>query len=230
MKTVPRETPGIDGQIRDLVNGCAEMGLSLGDEQIGMFSRYLTELLAWNKRVNLVSRRNADRIAVNHFLDSLSLLGEVHLPPGAALMDVGSGAGLPGLPLKIVRADISLVLVEATQKKALFLKHVTGLLGLPATQVLPSRAEELQDETSLLDQFDVVVARAVASLEDLVKICFPFLKKGGCFVAFKGGDVAEEIAEVLPELPGISGDLLKNIEIVLPISHKRRRLLLFTKL
>jgi 16S rRNA (guanine527-N7)-methyltransferase len=219
----------VDRQIQDLVKGCAEMDLSLENEQIAMFSRYLDELLVWNRRVNLVSRRHTDQIAVNHFLDCLSLLGSFPFPPGAMVMDVGSGAGLPGLPLKIMRSDMSLVLVEATQKKALFLKHVTGLLGLSATQVFSSRAEDMHGEPSLLGRFDVVVARAVASLEDLVKICFPFLKKGGCFVAFKGGDIAEEMADVLPELPGISGNLLKNIEIIVPISHKKRRLVLFTK-
>lgn len=212
-----------------MVEGCSALGIILSEEKRSRFASYLGEILVWNRRMNLVSRREVNSISLHHFLDSVSPLSHVPMPRGAELIDVGPGAGFPGLPLKICRPDLRLTLVESTRKKALFLRHISEKLGLSEVTILCQRAERLNREGPFQNRYDVAVARAVARLRFLVCLCLPFLRTGGRFVAFKGGDIEEELEEALPELPSLSGRLERSVEIVLPISSKKRKLLVFTK-
>lgn len=131
-----------------------------------------------------------EEIKVRHFEDSLSILQAIELVD-QKVVDIGAGAGFPGIPLKIVRPHIKLTLIEATRKKVEFLKHLIGVLGLKDTEAVWGRAEEL---SQYFGEFDVAVARAVAKLPTLVKYCLPYLKAGGVFIAQKGEKVEEEVA------------------------------------
>lgn len=180
-------------QLEKLVEGVEELGLPLSDEARGRFELYLERLLEWNKRVNLVSRADEGRIVGRHFLESLALLRLVEFPYEARVLDLGTGAGFPGLPIKILRPDIRMTLLDSRRKRILFLREVVGALGLEGVAVVCARAEEINRQQGYEGQFDIVLARAVAKLERLVRWGLPFLKEGGRLVAVKGGDLDQEI-------------------------------------
>ena len=229
MKDVSRETCREEKQVQHLTKGCSELGIPLSAEIKGKICNYLQELIIWNRRINLISRQDTDNIALHHFLDSLSLLPHVEIPMGAKMIDVGTGAGFPGVPLKICRSDLRLTLVESVRKKVLFLKHLVEHLSLSEVSVLHERAEALHGKSKHQNHYDVAVARAVSPLKSLILLCLPFLKPGGIFVAYKGGDVREELREAASEAPYVGGRLEREIEIVLPISKKKRQLIVFKK-
>ena len=229
MKDFSRETRNADRQIQQLVQYCTALGVTLEKQQSKQFSSYLEELLVWNKRMNLISRRDTDNVALHHFLDSLSLLPYIEIPNRASVIDIGAGAGFPGLPLKICRPDILLTLVESTRKRALFLQHMHKRLDVSNVKIVQSRAEDLNRKEEYQNQYDFALVRALSRLKDLVLMCLPFLKPGGLFVAYKGGNVEDEVREALPELPRLFGRLEKRVEILLPLSHKKRQLIVFKK-
>ena len=229
MTGVSRETCGVENQIHQLTKGCSALGIPLSRESKRKFSQYLEELLLWNRRINLVSRRNTDNIALHHFLDSLSLLPNIDIPSGARIIDVGTGSGFPGIPLKICRPDLRLTLVESTRKKVLFLKHIIESLQFSEVSVLHKRAEALNSEPEYLNNFDMAIARAVSPLPSLTSLCLPFLRPGGKFVAYKGGDIEEELRNAMLKLPSVSGRFERKIEVLVPLSNKKRQLLVFAR-
>ncbi len=171
-------------------NTCLPAGRSNEDK---LFDIYLRELTEWNKKFNLTSVDDPAQIKVRHFEDSLSILQAIDLT-NQYVADVGAGAGFPGIPLKIVRPDLTLVLIEATRKKVDFLNHVIGALKLEKTVAVWGRAEQLNREEKYKEKFDVVVSRAVSKLPELCGYCIPFLKKGGIFAAMKQEQVEEELS------------------------------------
>ena len=194
-----------------LKKGAIELGVTLSDRQLDQFEIYFHQLTEWNKRANLTAIIEYDAVQVKHFLDSLTvwLTAKEVLESSASrpirVMDVGSGAGLPGLALKIAFPDIQLALVESVAKKTSFMRHVIDTLNLEGVSVYTSRAEELARGNDLRDRFDMVVVRALAKLPLLLEFGLPFCKTDGCLVAFKhGGDGTEqdEAANALSELNG----------------------------
>src|SRR3989339_829172 len=158
----------------------------------GMFDIYLQELIEWNKKFNLTAVKTPDEIRSRHFEDSLSVLEAVDLQD-QVVADIGPGAGFPSLPLKIVRPGISLTLIEATRKKAEFLKHIVSKLNLQNVEVVWGRAEQVSKDPRYSNVFDVVLARAVAKLPVLIGYAFPLLDQRGVLIAQKQDDVSDEI-------------------------------------
>ncbi len=174
-----------------LVNGASELGVALDKEQIEHFSVYLSELKEWNKRINLTTIVEEHAVVVRHFLDSL--VPAKHLKACSQLLDLGSGAGFPGIPLKIARPDLSVTLVDTKEKKVLFQRHVIRTLGLKdGICAVHGRAEELAFNETYKESFDVVISRALSSLESFITLGFPFLKKEGLFIAIKSKKSLEE--------------------------------------
>lgn len=161
---------------------------------LAQFQRYRQELLDWNTRVNLTAITNPEEVLVKHFLDSLSLL-QAYDQPQTRLIDIGSGAGFPGLPLKIVRPAWQVVLVEATGKKVAFLRHMIETLELSGITAIQARAEDLAQQRAYRAAFDLVTARAVAALPILLEYAAPFCRVGGTIVLYKKGDLAEEVLQ-----------------------------------
>ncbi|MCS7176068.1 MAG: 16S rRNA (guanine(527)-N(7))-methyltransferase RsmG [Candidatus Kapabacteria bacterium] len=183
---------------------CAANGITLEPEQLRALERYANELRYWNARVNLISRKDIEHLYEHHFLHSLAALKYVSLPERAWCVDVGTGAGLPGIPIAIARPDLHMLLVEAVAKKArlaaLFARHT----GLPHLQVKRVRIEELSDDPAYQHSFDAAFARAVAPLATLAKWTLPLLKPKGQLVAYKGGDISSEIETVRRSFPELS--------------------------
>lgn len=175
-----------------------DLDLSLKSQE--KFRRYLDELLSWNKRINLISRKKEKPEDVyRHFLDSLLIFKAVKIPESAKVMDLGSGAGFPAIPVKIVREDLNITMVESIRKKVLFLKKVIELLELKDTTVFQDRTEKLQSRSELIESFDLVTAKAFGKLKQTIYSAYPFLKQCGILVAYKGSTYRSEIIDLLKE-------------------------------
>jgi len=179
--------------------------LELTSGQIQQLELYASFVLEWNKKINLISRQNTEKTVAGHIVDSLAVLTLLDeaarsSPVPMTVMDLGSGGGFPGFPVKICRPGINLTCVEATQKKAKFLDLASQELALQNVTVVPQHSQELVKEKELLGKYDVVLCRAVAELKELVKSSFPFLRPGGVLLAFKAQKAEHEIKEAEKEL------------------------------
>lgn len=176
------------------------------------FNKYLEELIEWNKKFNLTSITDPQEIQTKHFKDSLALLQVMPLS-NQTVVDVGAGAGFPGIPLKIACPEIKLTLVESRQKKTEFLKHIVKTLDLKDVEIIWARAEEYAKEKR--ESFDLAIARAVAKINVLAEICLPLLKIGGFFVAYKEDAVEEEVKSSQKAVETLGGKLkeIKKVKV-----------------
>ena len=205
--------------MKELIEGAGKLGIELNAGQIKRFELYYQELIEWNRRINLTAITDYSAVQVKHFLDSLTvtqaLTGEEVESPDFSIVDVGSGAGFPGVPLKILVPQPRLVLIEPTTKKAAFLQHIIGKLELENTEVVNSRAEEAGHLPLYREQFALVLSRAVALLPALVELTLPFCRIGGRFVAQKKGEIDQEISRAERAVAALGGQLsqVKRIEL-----------------
>lgn len=173
-----------------LTAGFTQMNIPHTQSQIDQFIKYYNTLIDYNTKVNLTSITQPNEVCIKHFLDSASLLCFLDIPKGAKVIDVGSGAGFPGLPLKILRPDIRLTLLDSLNKRVAFLRLCTSELGLDDVECLHSRAEDAAQKPQYREKFDVVTSRAVANMATLSEYCLPYATVGGSFAAFKGPSLA----------------------------------------
>jgi 16S rRNA (guanine527-N7)-methyltransferase len=199
----------------------AKWGIALQSEQIAAFATYADELMRWNERINLTAITQLDEIYKRHFLDSLSCLPFLGSAP-RRLIDIGSGAGFPGLPLKIVLPELQLTLLESVAKKAVFLEHIAATLDLRDVVVLPLRAEEAGRDVRLRGQADVVTARAVAETRVLIEYALPLLRIGGLLVAHKGAIALDEVRSAGKALASLGAELVGIEQVHLPGLDDRR--------
>jgi 16S rRNA (guanine527-N7)-methyltransferase len=212
--------------LHSFLEGLHQLGLALTEHQSKQFLSYQQELLDWNTRINLTSITDPEEVLLKHFLDSLSLLMAYDVPK-ARLLDIGAGAGFPGLPLKIVRPQWHIVLLEATGKKVSFLQHVIETLQLEDVMAAHGRVEELAHKAGYRASFDVVTARAVASLSTLLEYAAPFCRVGGQIIFPKKGDLTEELAQGKRAALQVGARFKADIPITLPGLEDDRRLLVW---
>ncbi len=185
---------------------CAETGVTLTSAQCEQFEKYYELLLEWNKKINLTRITEPDEVVTKHFVDSLSLLKYCDIPNGAKVIDVGTGAGFPGIPLKIVRPDIKLTLLDSLNKRLNFLNEVCEQININA-ELVHSRAEDGAKKAEYRERFDISVSRAVARLNTLSEYCLPYIKVGGSFIAMKGPELTEELNEAKQAIKTLGGEI-----------------------
>jgi len=193
-----------------LVAGAGKLGLKLSPKQLEQFQIFYQELIDWNRRLNLTAITNYEQVQIKHFLDSLTVTLALKPPLANAdfsVIDVGTGGGLPGMPLKILLPHIRLVLLDSTAKKAVFLHHLSHRLGLDDIEIVVGRAEEAAHQTQFREKFDVVLSRAVAPLPTLIELTLPFCTIGGSFIAQKKGVIDPEIGQASQAISLLGGRL-----------------------
>lgn len=220
-----------------LQEGCVQLGLSLTDYQLAQFALFYQELITWNEKFNLTGITDLAEVQTKHFLDSLvslPLLAEVldeTLPPTRALhcIDVGTGAGFPGIPLKIMAPRLKWTLMDGTGKKILFLQQLLEQLKLPDVSLVQGRAEELGRETRYRGQFDLVMARAVAPMNTLAEYLLPLTRMGGFVVVYKGASAAQEFTAARKAIDLLGGETLRMAPVKVPFLDEQRFLFLVKK-
>ena len=212
--------------------GAKKLGLELNPTQLEQFEIYYQELLDWNQRINLTAITGYEDVQIKHFLDSLTVTLAWQQAISSAdfrLIDVGTGAGIPGIPVKIAFPDIKLVLLEATAKKAAFLHHINHKLGLDNVEILVGRAEDVAHEAQYRERFDLVLSRAVAPLPTLVELALPFCAIGGSFIAQKKGTIDPEISRANKAISTLGGNLREVKRVDLSEFADERQLVVIDK-
>ena len=217
-----------------LIEGASELGIKLNSRQLDQFQIYYEELTRWNKKFNLTAIIDYQEVQVKHFLDSLSVtlaLAKEELGKSDFdIVDIGTGAGFPGVPLKIILCEPRLVLIESVGKKTVFLHHIVAKLELNNVEVIHGRAEEVARSSLYREQFDLAVSRAVALLPTLVELALPFCRIGGKFIAQKKGEISTEINQAHKASLSLGGKLggIKRVE--LEELGNQRYLIIFDKI
>jgi 16S rRNA (guanine527-N7)-methyltransferase len=214
------------GWERELVEGCDELGVRLSAQQVQFFVTYGRMIRQWNRLADLVSPGDLSRLISRHFLDSLSLLRVLVPLRGARVLDVGSGGGFPGIPLKICCPGIDLTLLEPREKPWFFLRDVVTSLALGSVSLIRERAERIPGQKDDPGRFDLVLARALAPLDRLVKICLPLVRPGGVLVAYKGRRVPQEVAAAAESIRK-AGGWIATVPTRVPGLSAERHLVLF---
>ena len=201
------------------------MGIKVTAKQAESFQAYMELLLSWNEKINLTAITQPEEISEKHFIDSLTLLQAGTIKENAKLIDVGTGAGFPGIPLKLMRPDLQLTLLDSSNKRLLFLKELCNTLGLQAL-CIHKRAEEAGLDAKQRESYDIVVARAVAPLNILCEYCVPLLKMKGLFIAMKGPGGKEELEQAENAMEVLGVELADTHSITLPTAGERNVLVL----
>lgn len=215
--------------IKDLLqNYIKDYKITLTENQYEQFQKYFELLVEWNEKMNLTAITDESGVALKHFADSLSLLNFVDIPQNSSLADVGTGAGFPGVVLKIARPDIKLTLIDSLNKRLVFLGEVCAQLGIEA-KLIHSRAEDGARDEKLRESFDFVASRAVARMNVLSEYCLPYVKVGGAFCAMKGAQANEEFKESLNANNTLGGKLEKKYFFELPENGGERAIAVVRK-
>jgi len=205
--------------MKELIEGAHQLGIDLNARRVKQFELYYQKLIEWNEKINLTTIVGYQEAQVKHFLDSISVISaltkEEMNRADFSIIDIGTGAGFPGLPLKILLAEPRLVLVDSTAKKVAFLRCVTRELGLDNVEIVCGRAEEIAHLPLYRQRFDLALSRAVASLPVLAELALPFCRIGGKFVAQKKGEVEQEMKKAVKAIETLGGKLgqVKRIEL-----------------
>ena len=204
-------------------------GLKYADDVYEKFDIYTQNLLSYNEKVNLTAITNIDEIYEKHYLDSLSILKYVHLEKDSSIIDVGTGAGFPSIPMRILREDINLCMVDSLAKRIVFLEDMISKLSLKKTTALHARAEDLAQKKDYRENFDYAVSRAVANLSTLCEYCIPFVKKGGFLICLKGQSVDEEIENSKNAMKLLNCSIKDKIDVEIPFSDLKHNIIVIQK-
>ena len=213
----------------ELAKAAAEYGINLSDTQMEQYNRYFELLVQWNEKINLTAITEPKEVAIKHMIDSITAYDENLFKDGTTVIDVGTGAGFPGLPLKIFCPEIKLTLMDSLNKRIKFLQTVVEELGLKDVECVHARAEEGARNKKYRESFDIAVSRAVARLPILCEYCLPFVKKGGHFIALKGMQYNDEADEAAKAIKVMGGSKTEIRPVKLPELDDKRAVITITK-
>ena len=214
------------GYLKDAAD---KYGINLSEKQLEQFEKYFQLLIEWNEMINLAAITDPKEVAIKHMIDSLSCWNEELFDENIKVIDVGTGAGFPGIPLKIFKPGIKLTLLDSLNKRIVFLRTVVDELGLKNVECIHARAEEGARNKELREQFDLVVSRAVARLSVLAEYCLPFVKINGTFAALKGMKYAQETQDGKKAVSILGGSTPDCVEIRLPDLDDKRAVIYIKK-
>ena len=205
------------------------MGVCLTDKQIEQFLQYKELLLDWNQKINLTANTEEKEVMLKHFADCVSIVSAVSLQKNTSVIDVGTGAGFPGIPLKIVCPSLHMTLLDSLQKRILFLEEVIKKLYLENVFCIHTRAEDGGKNPEYREKFDYCVSRAVANLTALSEYCLPFVKIGGELIALKGPEAEQEVRQAKKAIQVLGGEVTEIKQITIPYIELRHTLVLIKK-
>lgn len=197
-------------------NQLKELDIKLNDRQKQQFQKYYELLVEWNKVMNLTGITEYDEVNEKHFVDSLAIVKAVEIEKVKSVIDIGTGAGFPGIPLKIVYPQLHVVLLDSLNKRIKFLDTVIEELGLENIDTLHGRAEDYAKKEEYREQFDLCVSRAVANLATLSEYCIPYIRVGGMFISYKSGNVDEELQQSKKAVNVFGGKIAETVKFQLP--------------
>ena len=209
---------------QQFIEALKEHGIELTEEQIGQFDKYYEMLVHWNEKINLTAVTEKEEVYLKHFYDSLTPLFYTDIPEGTRLCDVGAGAGFPSIPMKIVRPDIKVTIVDSLNKRINFLNELAAELSLGGMHLVHDRAETFGQYTAR-HMFDMVTARAVANMNTLLELCLPLVRTGGRFIVLKGRKGLEELEDSKFALDLLGGKILESHQFTLPEEDSDRYIL-----
>lgn len=213
-----------------LAQAAAEFKIALTADQLNAMDIYYNLLIEWNEKINLTAITDPQEVAIKHMVDSLSCHQPTLFVPGISVIDVGTGAGFPGLPLKIFQNDINLTLMDSLNKRLNFLHEVIAKLGLKGVNTVHARAEEAGKNKLYREQYQLAVSRAVARLNVLCELCLPFVKVGGSFLALKGAQYEQEVKEAANALKLLGGQIEDIRPVKLPGLTDKRAVIYIKKI
>lgn len=212
-----------------LSSGARELGLELDAAALRQLDEFARLLVERNRSLNLTRITNPQDIVVNHYLDSLTCLAAATFESGARVIDVGTGAGFPGIPIAAARPDLRVVLMDATRKKLAFVEEAAARIGLVNVEILSARAEEAGHDPAHREQYDIVVTRALSEMRVLVELCLPLACVGGALIAQKSSDIEDEVNAALPMIGELGGRLTHVERIALPCTDTLRVIAVVSK-
>ena len=216
--------------IEALLKGVGDLNIELSQVQAERFVKYKELLKEWNKKINITAITEDDEIDIKHFLDSLTPVATRLFENSIKLIDIGTGGGFPGLPLKIYNEGLKVTLLDSLNKRIAFLKEVIEALGLKDIEAIHGRAEEFGRKEDFREQYDISISRAVASLNTLSEYCIPFVKVGGYFVSMKGPDVEDELREAEGGIKILGGKIVEVATVKIPLSDIVHTLIIIEKI
>ena len=211
-----------------LIDACTKLNVNIDENMLAQFMKYKELLLEWNEKINLTAITEDREILLKHFADCVSLVPFINLN-NKSVIDVGTGAGFPGIPVKIVSPSIKLTLLDSLNKRITFLSEVVSSLGLNDVSCVHSRAEDGGQNVEFREKFDVCVSRAVADLSILSEYCLPFIKTGGTFISLKGPDAKQEVINALKAIEVLGGEIENVEKIEIPFTDIVHTLVMIKK-
>lgn len=208
---------------------CEALGISLSEKQLDQFLTYYHMLIEKNKVMNLTAITEFEEVLQKHFLDSLSVVKAYGLSGRESMIDIGTGAGFPGIPLKIAFPEMKIILLDSLNKRLVFLNEVIEELGLENIETIHGRAEDFGKDQKYREQFDLCLSRAVANLSTLSELCLPFVKRGGYFISYKSGQVDEEVQDAKRAIQLLGGKNTRLEKFALPNSDISRSFVVISK-
>lgn len=212
---------------KKLRNKLSYLNIEINSEQIKQFYNYMQLLIEWNEKINLTAILDPDEIILKHFIDSITI--NKFISDNSKIIDIGTGAGFPGVPIKIINKNTSITLLDSLNKRILFLEEVINSLKLKDIKALHGRAEEFGINTEFRQKFDYATSRAVAPLNYLLEYMLPFIKVGGKCICMKGSNIEEELMQAKNALLKLGGEVEQTVKIKLPESDMERNIIIIKK-